>query len=87
MTVDSLPDGVTLNRSPLGGYSVDWNGRLIGWIHASLGNKWNAYARTPNAGGLPLGRFTRHEAVEVIASEAGWKNVNEPPTAQGIGDE
>jgi hypothetical protein len=84
MIVDSLPDGITLNRSPLGSYSVDWNGHLIGWIHASLGNKWSAYARsrTPDAGSLPLGRFTQREAMRMIASTAGWKNVNETRTVR-----
>ena len=74
METDSFPDGVRLTRNPLGGHAVEWNGKFIGWIHASCGDKWNAYVRDakPGVTGLPLGRFTKNEAVRRIAIEAGW---------------
>jgi len=72
-------DGVTLSRSPLGGYAVEWNGKFIGWIHAN-GDRWNAYIRSAKRGdpGTPLGRFSHDEAVQQIATAAGWR---QPPTA------
>jgi hypothetical protein len=39
METDSFPGGVRLTRSPLGGHAVEWNGKFIGWIHASYGDK------------------------------------------------
>jgi len=75
-TSDPFPRGVELTRSPLGGYAVEWNGKFIGWIHASIGDKWNAFVRNieqRNPGpGTPLGRFTQKEAVRQIAIAAGW---------------
>jgi hypothetical protein len=80
--VESSPDtkemlpGVTLTRSTLGGFSVEYRGRYIGWIHASIGQQWNAYQRstTPNApSGIPLGSFSNKlEAVREIAKRSGW---------------
>jgi len=66
-------DGITLSRSPLGGYAVEWDGKFIGWIHAS-GDRWNAYLRNAKRGnlGTPLGRFPHDEAVQQIAIAAGW---------------
>jgi hypothetical protein len=67
------PRGVALTRSPLGGYSVEWNGKFIGWIHASVGDMWNAYvaSATHLNPGTSLGRFTQSEAVQRIAMAAG----------------
>ena len=72
---DPLPDGVIVARTDLGGVGVEWNGNLIGWLHASIGDKWNAYVCGPSAGdpGRLLGRFTKSEAVRRIALEAGWR--------------
>jgi hypothetical protein len=75
ITNDSLPRGVALSRSQLGGYAVEWNGKFIGWIHPSVGDKWNAYVRSTKQGnstGTPLGRFIQNEAVRQIAIAAGW---------------
>jgi len=74
METDPFPDGVRLTRNPLGGHAVEWNGKFIGWLHASYGDKWNAYVRgaKPGVTGLPLGRFTKNESVRRIAIEAGW---------------
>jgi hypothetical protein len=74
-TNDPFPRGVALTRSPLGGYAVEWNGKFIGWIHASVGDQWNAYVRSigqDNSTGTPLGRFVQNEAVRQIAIAAGW---------------
>jgi len=74
METDSSPRGVTLTRR-FGGYSVEWNGKSIGWLHASFGDKWNAYLRAAETGdsGHLLGRFTQKEAVRQIAIAAGWR--------------
>jgi len=69
---DPFPRGVTLTRSPLGGFAVEWNGNFIGWIHASSGDQWNAYLRRDGSSGTPLGRFTQNKAVRQIAIAAGW---------------
>jgi hypothetical protein len=72
---EAYPGGVKLIRTELGGVAVLWGGRLIGWMHASLGDKWNAYVpgREAGDGGRLLGRFTEEEAVRQIALEAGWR--------------
>jgi len=74
METDSSPRGVTLTRR-FGGYAVEWNGTFIGWLHASYGDKWNAYLRAAKAGDLGelLGRFPQNEAVRRIAIAAGWR--------------
>ncbi|GID98021.1 hypothetical protein Adi01nite_74330 [Amorphoplanes digitatis] len=75
---DAFLRGIQLARTPLGGYGVYWNGTLIGWIHASIGNKWNGYVRGRNPGdtGRPIGRFTQQEAVRRIALAAGWSEAD-----------
>ena len=74
MEADLFLSTVKLTRNPLGGHAVEWNGKLIGWIHASYVDKWNAFSRgaKPGDSGTPLGRFTQNEAVRRIATEAGW---------------
>lgn len=75
MEIDQLPNGVRLTRNSLGGHTVEWNGTCIGWMHASIGDRWNAYVggAKPGAPGTHLGRFTRTEAVRQIAMAAGWQ--------------
>ncbi len=70
----SNPDKVRLTRTAMGGVAVLWNDNLIGWLHASIGDKWNAYVCGPRADdpGRHIGRFTRDEAVRRIALDAGW---------------
>ena len=70
--------GVRLIRTSQGGLAVFWDDNLIGWLHASIGDRWNAYACGPRTGdpGRPIGRFARDEAVHRIALEAGWRGVN-----------
>jgi len=60
--------GVTLTVSVVGGYSVERDGEYIGWIHASYGDRWNAYVRRPGVGGDPIGRFAQDEAVKAIVT-------------------
>ena len=63
-----ISPGVTLKVSAMGGYSVERDGDYIGWIHASVGDTWNAYARRPGTSGEFLGRYTQDEAVKVIVT-------------------
>lgn len=60
--------GITLSVSVLGGYSVEREGDYIGWIHASIGDRWNAYVRRPGATGDLLGRYAQDEAVRAIVT-------------------
>ncbi len=73
---EGIPD-VALARSPLGGFSIDWKGKFIGWIHecADRGDdRWNAYTRgaTDSDCGVRLGAYAKDEAVRKILTEAGW---------------
>ena len=73
---EHLPNGVTVERSPLGGLVVKLNGRLVGWIHQH-GNVWSAVRRVPIRGtstytGRPLGSWRQAEAVMRIVHSAGW---------------
>jgi len=74
METDSSLHGIRLTRR-FGGYAVEWNGTFIGWLHASYGDRWNAYLPAAKAGdpGELLGRFTQTEAVRRIAIAAGWR--------------
>ncbi|GIE88663.1 hypothetical protein [Actinoplanes regularis] len=58
--------GVTLTVSVMGGYSIERDGEYIGWIHASVGDHWNAYVRRLGSSGDPLGRYPQDEAVRVV---------------------
>jgi hypothetical protein len=58
--------GATLTVSTSGGYSVHHNGAYIGYIHASVGDRWNAYRRRPGALDDYLGKFVQEEAVRRI---------------------
>jgi len=60
--------GVTLKVSVMGGYSVERDGDYIGWIHASIGDRWSAYVRRPGTTGDLLGRFAQDEAVKAIVT-------------------
>jgi hypothetical protein len=60
--------GVILKVSVMGGYSVEREGDYIGWIHASIGDRWSAYVRRPGTSGGLLGAYTRDEAVKAIVS-------------------
>jgi hypothetical protein len=61
--------GIRLEVSTVGGYSVTHDGAYIGWIHASVGDRWNAYQHIPGDPlGEHLGRFNQTEAVRRIAA-------------------
>jgi hypothetical protein len=60
--------GVILKVSVMGGYSVEREGDYIGWIHASIGDRWSAYVRRPGTTGDLLGRFAQDEAVKAIVT-------------------
>lgn len=62
--------GVILTRSTLGGFSIEVDGKYVGWIHASVGDQWNAYLRTGEPLGTPLGRFPQEQAVLAIVAAA-----------------
>lgn len=63
-----VPPRVTLTVSVIGGYSIARGGDYIGWIHAGLGDRWNAYVRRPGTGGDLVGRFVQEEAVTAIVA-------------------
>lgn len=58
--------GATLTVSTSGGYSVDYEGGYIGYIHASVGGQWNAYRRRVGVPDDYLGKFGQAEAVRQI---------------------
>jgi hypothetical protein len=58
--------GIALDVSTMGGYSVMRGNEYLGWIHASVGDQWNAYVRKPGTTGDHLGRFKQDDAVKVI---------------------
>ena len=58
--------GAKLKVSTMGGYSIEHDGEYVGWIHASAGDRWNAYLRRPGTSGDFLGRFGQEEAVLAI---------------------
>ncbi|WIM97582.1 hypothetical protein ACTOB_001115 [Actinoplanes oblitus] len=70
MKREILP-GVTLTVSVMGGYSIERDGEYIGWIHASLGDRWNAYVRRPGSSGDLVGRYAQDDAVRAIV--AAWE--------------
>lgn len=58
--------GAKLIVSTSGGYSVLYDGVYIGYVHASLGDHWNAYIRRVKALDDHLGRFRQEDAVRRI---------------------
>ena len=63
--------GATLVVSTVGGYSVIMDGDYIGFIHASLGDRWNTYSRVPHEEDQHLGKFVQTEAVRRIILASG----------------
>lgn len=62
-TQEVLP-GVVVSRSTSGAVSVIDHGRFAGWLHASSGATWNAFAPP----GTHLGKFTLRSAARVIVT-------------------
>jgi hypothetical protein len=54
----------------MGGYSVTCGGKYIGYIHATVGDQWNAYVRRVGEPDDHLGRFGQEEAVRRIVLAA-----------------
>lgn len=50
MDAEAIPRGVKLTRNELAGYSVEWNGNFVGWIHRGISNNWTAYVRGTKPG-------------------------------------
>jgi hypothetical protein len=65
---------IELAPSTMGGYSVNLNGRYIGWVHLSDNSYWKAYLRTSHPLGHFLGRHTLKAAVERIVAEHRTQN-------------
>jgi hypothetical protein len=63
-----ISPGVVLKASVMGGYSIERDGDYIGWIHASIGDRWSAYVRRPGTSGDLLGRYTQDDAVKAIVT-------------------
>jgi hypothetical protein len=63
--------GATLAVSTTNGFSVIHKGDYIGYIHASVGDQWNAYRRHVDRPDDHLGRFTQEEAVQRIVRACG----------------
>jgi hypothetical protein len=64
--------GATLAVSTTNGYSVFYRGVYVGYIHASVGDCWNAYLRRVDDMADHLGKFGQVEAVRriVLASRS-----------------
>ena len=58
--------GVTLVVSSSGSHFVYCSGVLVGWLHASAGDRWQAYACAPGETGHHVGRLRQDDAVKAI---------------------
>ena len=63
--------GAVLEVSTSGGYSVLFGGAYLGYIHASVGDRWNTYRRVPDSVAAYLGKFNQDDAVDAILRAAG----------------
>lgn len=62
--------GAVLEISTSNGYSVLYDGAYLGYIHASVGDRWNTYRRVPNSVAAYLGKFNQTDAVDAILRAA-----------------
>jgi hypothetical protein len=58
--------GAVLTLSTMGGYSVTHRGDYLGYLHASVGDQFNAYRRKANAMDDWLGKYRLEEGVKAI---------------------
>ena len=63
--------GAVLTVSTMGGYSVTHRRDYVGYLHASLGDKFNVYRRKANAADDWLGKYRLEEGVEAILRACG----------------
>ena len=63
--------GAVLTVSTTGGYSVTHRRDYVGYLHASLGDKFNVYRRKANAADDWLGKYRLEEGVEAILRACG----------------
>ena len=58
--------GAVLTLSTMGGYSVTHRNDYLGYLHASVGDQFNAYRRKANAMDDWLGKYRLEEGVKAI---------------------
>lgn len=63
--------GATLAVSTMGGYSVTLGDEYLGYLHASVGGKFNTYRRKTNQLDDHLGKFVMDDAVLAILRACG----------------
>jgi hypothetical protein len=73
--------GVTLAVSASGSRVVYCHGVLIGWLHASGGDQWQAYECRPGEAGHHVGTFRQDDAVKAIVRTREEKTSGRPDLA------
>jgi hypothetical protein len=63
--------GAVLTRSTMGGYSVTHRGDYVGYLHASIGDQFNAYRRKVNETDDWLGKYRLEDGVKAIPRACG----------------
>ena len=63
--------GAVLTVSTRGGYSVTHRSDYVGYLHASVGDKFNVYHRKANAADDWLGKYRLEEGVKAILLACG----------------
>jgi hypothetical protein len=63
--------GALLTVSTMGGYSVTHRSDYVGYLHASVGDKFNVYQRKANAQDDWLGKYRLEDGVKAILRACG----------------
>jgi hypothetical protein len=63
--------GAVLTVSTMGGYSVTHRSDYVGYLHASVGDKFNVYQRKAGAADDWLGKYRLEEGVKAILRACG----------------
>jgi hypothetical protein len=63
--------GAVLTLSTMGGYSVTHRSEYLGYLHASVGDQFNAYRRKINELDDWLGKYRLEEGVKAILRACG----------------
>lgn len=58
--------GAVLTCSTMGGFSVTYRSDYVGYLHASVGDKFNVYRRKVNAMDDWLGKYRLEDGVKAI---------------------